>query len=327
MLIRTITAIKNSVRETKMFSTCEKWGWGMRNTFLIVSLMAKLPCCKSIQKNFRKKKCDLLNTHFINEFLVQKDGLSFFDFKGAKLPDIYHLNYDFGLFRRYIFNDTFTVPVYWNDDYDAARMKKLDKVMGEGPYGYNDRSLNIKVTVEPGDIVIDAGAWIGDFSAYAASKDAICYAFEPANNTYSLLCQTSQLNSPKQIIPIKMGLGDVESSLQLGIDSKGSGNNSFCSEFITQDATFETVRITTVDNFVSEEHLEKVDFIKSDIEGMERSLLMGARETLKRFAPKLAICTYHLPDDPKVLERIIKEANPAYRVVHLRNKLFAAVPR
>jgi hypothetical protein len=52
--------------------------------------------------------------------------------------------------------------------------------------------------------------------------------------------------------------------------------------------------------------------------------LLGAKEILKKFAPKLAICTYHLPDAPQVLESIIKEANPDYKVVHLRHKLFAS---
>jgi hypothetical protein len=68
-----------------------------------------------------------------------------------------------------------------------------------------------------------------------------------------------------------------------------------------------------------------VDFIKADMEGAERDMLKGATNVLKTFALKPAICTCHLPDDSEVLENIIKEANPAYTVVHLRHKLFAAV--
>jgi hypothetical protein len=87
----------------------------------------------------------------------------------------------------------------------------------------------------------------------------------------------------------------------------------------------EKISITTLDKFVEENKLGRVDFIKADIEGAERDMLRGATNVLRTFAPKLAICTYHLADDPEVLESIIKEANPDYTVVHLRHKLFACV--
>jgi hypothetical protein len=54
-------------------------------------------------------------------------------------------------------------------------------------------------------------------------------------------------------------------------------------------------------------------------------MLKGARGVLKEFAPKLALCAYHLPDDPKVMEALIKDANPDYKIAHIRKKLFAAV--
>ncbi|MDR2691539.1 MAG: FkbM family methyltransferase, partial [Dysgonamonadaceae bacterium] len=89
----------------------------------------------------------------------------------------------------------------------------------------------------------------------------------------------------------------------------------------------EKIAITTLDRFAEERKLTRVDFIKADIEGAERDMLRGAANVLKTFAPKLAICTYHLGDDPAVLEKIIKETNPDYTVVHLRHKLFAMVVR
>jgi hypothetical protein len=83
--------------------------------------------------------------------------------------------------------------------------------------------------------------------------------------------------------------------------------------------------ITTLDSFIDENKIEKVNFIKADIEGAERNMLHGATKMLREFAPKLALCTYHFKDDPQVLRKIIKKANPKYKIVQLRHKLYASV--
>ena len=49
----------------------------------------------------------------------------------------------------------------------------------------------------------------------------------------------------------------------------------------------------TIDNLVKTKELQKVDFIKMDIEGAELNSVKGARETLIAFKPKLAISVYH----------------------------------
>ena len=80
-----------------------------------------------------------------------------------------------------------------------------------------------------------------------------------------------------------------------------------------------------MDTFVEENKLPSVDFIKADIEGAERYMLMGAKRVLKEFAPKIAICTYHLPDDPKVLRELILDANPNYIIEEKFKKMYAYV--
>ena len=85
------------------------------------------------------------------------------------------------------------------------------------------------------------------------------------------------------------------------------------------------IECTTLDDWVKENNISRVDFIKADIEGAERYLLAGAQETLRRFKPRLAICTYHLPDDPQVLAKLIKLAVPEYHVIQKRKKLYAYV--
>jgi FkbM family methyltransferase len=259
----------------------------------------------------------ILKNNYFDCWLDQNNGKPCFNFNGGKLP------LEFGkqqLDALAIFTDTFLVSCFFDDNYDESIVKNIEKKMPEGPYGYKDGSFD--VTVHEGDIVIDAGAWMGDFSAYAASKGAIAYSFEPTSATFRLLQKTAELNDNK-IFPIHKGLGnaDVETTLFIGED--GGGGNT-----IREGVFFkgETIKITTLDKFAEENNLAKIDFIKADIEGVERDMLAGARRVLKEFAPKLAICTYHLPDDPEVLERLILEANPNYKVVQMSKKLFACVP-
>jgi hypothetical protein len=83
------------------------------------------------------------------------------------------------------------------------------------------------------------------------------------------------------------------------------------------------VQQVTIDSFANERNLQKVDFIKMDIEGMERNALRGATEILKKYKPRLAICTYHRPDDPVEIRKIISEARPDYQFYQASHKLFA----
>jgi FkbM family methyltransferase len=247
----------------------------------------------------------------------QDGNESYFDFNNAKLPDITD-SWEMMRALKMISEDVFLIPCFFNDDHSKSVVDLVDPHMEEGPYGYTDGIFD--VTVKKGDVVIDVGAWIGDFSAYAASKGATVYAFEPVEQTYKLLCKTTDLNSG-QIYAIKKGLGSSHCEIEMSIN--GSMGNTVSVE-IKKDLK-ETISIVTLDKFVEDNSIKRVDFIKSDIEGAERDMLRGAANVLKIFAPKLAICTYHYPDDPEVLEKIIKDANPAYTVVHLRHKLFAAV--
>jgi FkbM family methyltransferase len=178
------------------------------------------------------------------------------------------------------------------------------------------------VTVKAGDVVIDAGAWIGDFSAYAASKGACVYAFEPVTETYNILIKTAELNQNK-IIPVKAGLGASDFDTDISLDN--DVNSGSASMIVKRTDETEKIHITYLDNYVRENGISKVDFIKADIEGAERDMLKGAEWTLKNFAPRLALCTYHLYDDPKVLEDLILAINPNYKIVHLSHKLFACV--
>ena len=259
---------------------------------------------------------------FKQKFLeTAADGKKYFNFNGALIPDISNGDMAEYLTLTRVFSDTFMFPVLFNDNYEKEFVEIMDLYMHEGPYGYTDGLFD--VTVKPGDIVIDAGAWIGDFSAYASSKGASVYAFEPGETSFQLLLETSKLNTKGPIQVVNMGLGSkVGEAFFMCDDGRSAGGRIYAGNNCKKE---NVIRITTLDEFVEKQKIQKVDFIKADVEGSEYDLLIGAKNVLKKFEPKLAICTYHKQDDPEVLERTILEINPKYKIVHLRMKLFACV--
>ena len=296
----------------------------------------QIPILITPAKGFKQIADNLKNMQFSNLFYYDKtareyatlidkylrkdnQGKSYFNFDGALLPEVDGEKLHF---LRAAFNDTYYIPLFHSDNYDKSIIDILDLYMFEGPYGYTDGSFD--VSVKKGDVVIDAGAWIGDFSAYSANKGAEVYAFEPTSTTFALLEQTAELNKPNKIYPVKKGLSDKTGNISISFCEINSAANSIV-KLRNNTGESEQISLTTLDTFVAENNIKKIDFIKADIEGAERDMLRGATNVLKTFAPKLAICTYHLPDDPRVLEDIILEANPKYKVVHLRYKLFACV--
>lgn len=188
----------------------------------------------------------------------------------------------------------------------------------EGAYEYD------KVILNEGDVVFDCGANIGVFSSVAAFKKCTVYAFEPAPNTIEYLKKTQHFY-PESINICPYALSNSEGYVNFEVADNGNSENHMVNENLTDKQTIK-VKMTTIDRFVKENNIEKVDFIKADIEGAERFMLKGAKETLAKFAPKISICTYHLEDDPKVLEDLIKNANPNYIVQHKWKKLYAYVP-
>ncbi|MBR0288246.1 MAG: FkbM family methyltransferase [Selenomonadaceae bacterium] len=74
----------------------------------------------------------------------------------------------------------------------------------------------------------------------------------------------------------------------------------------------ETAQIITLDSYVRENNLPRVDFIKMDVEGAELDILKGAATTIARFKPILALSAYHKWEDFWTLTSFIKSIRPDY---------------
>ena len=84
-----------------------------------------------------------------------------------------------------------------------------------------------------------------------------------------------------------------------------------------------SVEVDTIDNLVK----EKVDFIKLDIEGAEQDAIDGARETIKRDKPILAICIYHKAEDWYKIPQKVLNIDSEYKIYlrHYMEGIFETV--
>ena len=73
----------------------------------------------------------------------------------------------------------------------------------------------------------------------------------------------------------------------------------------------ETIEAASIDQMCG---LEKVTFIKMDIEGSEREALKGAERVILRDKPRLAICVYHKWEDLYEIPMMVKRMAPEYRL-------------
>lgn len=191
------------------------------------------------------------------------------------------------------------------------------KFVDEGPYEWKN------VEVGPQDIVFDCGANLGIFSLYAAYRGAHVYAFEPIAEARGWIRKGLELNPElaDRIEIVPSAVADENGTAEFTVlDNTLVGS----SMVFQQNGRKETAKTVTIDTFCDEQNVRPT-FIKADIEGAERLMLTGAAKTLADCAPKLSICTYHLPDDKKVLKNLILGANPRYQIIDKWKKYYASV--
>jgi FkbM family methyltransferase len=73
------------------------------------------------------------------------------------------------------------------------------------------------------------------------------------------------------------------------------------------------VETSSIDSLVASGRIDRVDFIKLDIEGSELAALEGAAETLRTFRPRLAVAAYHREDDLLMLPGFLASLELGYQ--------------
>ena len=147
-------------------------------------------------------------------------------------------------------------------------------------------------------IVYDIGAHHGlhtIFFAKSVGNNAKVYSFEPNPDNYSKIINNTNINGLKNVTFIKIAIGKNHCKSQLIFKDSESGTGTLektIQEQIIKEKNYKIIEVDvdSIDNLISNDSIvNKPDFIKIDVEGLELDVLQGMEKTLQKFNPDLFI--------------------------------------
>ena len=161
----------------------------------------------------------------------------------------------------------------------------------------------VRIAAGPGDIVIDGGGGWGETALYFADLvgeqgRVLCFEFLPDSLAVleRNLAENPRLRGRIDVLTKPLWsargerLGFVPDALVTSV-GETRGEEAAMSE--------------TIDGLREDRQLERVDFIKLDVEGAEPAALEGARTTLERYKPRLAVAGYHAIEHLVLIPRLL----------------------
>jgi len=158
------------------------------------------------------------------------------------------------------------------------------------------------------EVFIDAGCFDFysslDFIKWCNGEYKKILAFEPNPTQYPICIDNAKGIKNVEIYP--SGVWHEDAELSFATDGHPGG-----SKISLEDANEMKINTVSIDNILDG---KEASFIKMDIEGAELNALKGAKETILRYKPKLAICVYHKPEDIWEIPSYILSLNNDYRL-------------
>lgn len=148
-------------------------------------------------------------------------------------------------------------------------------------------------------ICFDIGANVGYYTLLFSSlcKDGEIHSFEPLPLCYHLLSASILLNNFNNIRLNKFALSNCNGVSEFSVSKKYESSSFVHTEMSPLENTIQ-VEIRRLDDYIKENSIERIDFMKIDVEGAEKLVLEGFTETLskKELQPKILLLELYDPN-------------------------------
>lgn len=150
-------------------------------------------------------------------------------------------------------------------------------------------------------VIFDIGSNIGTYATWvakwAATRNGKVYCFEPQRQVFQMLCGNLALNNIFNVYAYELALGKEEKMIEVNeVDYHNVGSfASFTLADIDLSEKYKSInnkqkiKLTTLDKFVRDYQIEKVDFIKIDAEGLDIDVMDGGINTIQTMKPDLYV--------------------------------------
>lgn len=157
---------------------------------------------------------------------------------------------------------------------------------------YEKEELDILLDIiEPNMVVFDIGANIGWHSiniakAYESIK---VYAFEPILETFNVLKENIIINHLENVQLFNIGLANTSEAQVFYYDMHASAFTSSSNNLKSEDIHKITANVEKMDEFIFNNKINRLDFIKCDVEGSELHILQGGSKHIEKFLPMVMV--------------------------------------
>lgn len=178
----------------------------------------------------------------------------------------------------------------------------LERLVGKVGMQYMDVFMPVE-----NEIIVNAGACDGktdlQFLEWGGDKIKRIYSFESDKTNIQKCKEFIENNCDERVVLVPKGCWSENTTLFISCNAGTASSNVG-----TQGE--DAIEVAAIDSVVRD---EKVTFIKMDIEGAELKALRGAKNTIIRNRPRLAICVYHKYEDIGDVPKYILSLVPEYR--------------
>tara|TARA_B100000767_G_C19711537_1_gene513029 strand:- start:461 stop:1384 length:924 start_codon:yes stop_codon:yes gene_type:complete len=170
----------------------------------------------------------------------------------------------------------------------STKKNSMSKSLVLQEHSETNETKFLKKIIDTGQVVIDIGANMGwysiHFSKWVGGSGKI-FAFEPVPEIHEELRSNIKLNFCQNIKVFNCALGNKNESILFNVSNfeGGSGASSENLKFGKE------IKVTKrkLDDVMSEQNINNIDFLKIDIEGGELNMLKGAEKIIEKYKPKI----------------------------------------